>query len=60
MNGVKGYLAKVKRRKMNGRKLHRTAEESNQDRWKKKLLGKSAWYKEDDDTDIEGIHRYSK
>ena len=34
MGGAKGYLAKVKRRKMNGRRIHRTAEESSSGRVK--------------------------
>ena len=46
MNGAKGYLNKVKRRTQYGGKLHRTAEESSSGRWKKKLLGKSTWFKD--------------
>ena len=46
-NGAKGYLAKVRRAKAQGRsRLHRTSEESNQGRNRKKLLGKTAWYRD--------------
>ena len=45
-NGIKGYQAKVKRRKSQGMgRIHRTAEESSKDRVRRKLLGKSTWYK---------------
>ena len=46
-NGAKGYLAKVTRRReqQGGRRIHRTAEESSQGRIRKKLLGKTSWYK---------------
>ena len=46
ISGAKGYLSKVMRRKNNGGRLHRTAEESQQGRIRKKLLSKSTWFKE--------------
>ena len=46
MGGAKGYLAKVKRRKKDGGRVHRTAQESSSGRIRKKLLGKSSWYKD--------------
>ena len=46
-NGAKGYLAKVTRlREQGGRRIYRTAEESSKGRARKKLLGKTAWYKD--------------
>ena len=44
-NGMKGYLAKVRRRRKMGSRLHRTAMESAKDRMRKKLVGKSTWYR---------------
>ena len=44
-NGMKGYTAKVNRRKNMGVRLYRTAGESAGTRFKKKLLSKSNWYK---------------
>lgn len=41
LNGMKGYISKRKRRRLNGRKrIHNTAEESRNGRIRKKLLGK--------------------
>ena len=46
-SGAKGYVAKVARRRLGGRRrIHMTAEESASVRMKKKLLGKSSWYKD--------------
>ena len=46
MNGIKGYVAKRDRRRASGRKrIHLTAEETSQARSKRKLLGKSSWYR---------------
>ena len=46
MNGMKGYMTKVKlRRKSGSRRVHRTAVESSQGRIRKKLLTKSTWYR---------------
>ena len=42
---MKGYEAKVKRRLREGSRLHRTAEESSASRFKKRLLGKSSWFR---------------
>ena len=53
MNGAKGYLAKVRRRKANGERLHRTAWESNGARMKKKLLGKSTWFRDKGKKELE-------
>ena len=44
-NGIKGYVRKCKRRKEEGLRLHRTAEESAGNRSRKRLLGKSSWFK---------------
>ena len=44
-NGIKGYMSKVRRRKMTGSRIHRTAQESSQGRSRKKLLGKSSWFR---------------
>ena len=48
LSGARGYMAKVKRmRSQSGRRrIHRTAEESSHLRVRKKLLGKSSWYKD--------------
>ena len=44
MNGMKGYVTKVKLRMKSGsRRIHRTSAESNQGRIRKKLLAKSSW-----------------
>ena len=46
INGIKGYLNKRNRRRANGSlRIHRTAKESKYGRMKKKLIGKSSWYK---------------
>ena len=44
-NGMKGYVAKVRRRRKSGSRIHRTAKESSFDRNRKKLIGRSNWYK---------------
>ena len=44
-NGIKGYLAKVGRRKISGGRIHRTSEESSGERRRKKLLGSSNWFR---------------
>ena len=46
VNGMKGYAAKVTRRKMVRRRIHLTASESAHGRRKKRLLGASSWYKD--------------
>ena len=46
MNGAKGYLSKVERRKKDGGRLHRTAAKSSQARQRRKLLGKTSWYRD--------------
>ena len=47
VNGIKGYLRKRERRKTAGRghRIHLTSEESHATRMKKKMLGKSSWYR---------------
>ena len=46
INGIKCFERKVKESRMEGgRRLHRTAGESSAGRMKKKLLGKSEWFK---------------
>ena len=45
-SGMKGYVSKVKRRRMvSGRRVHRTAMESSKDRLKKKMIGRNSWFK---------------
>ena len=47
VNGAKGYVANVKRARLHGRKrVHRTAQESCEVRDRKKLLGKTSWYRD--------------
>ena len=43
IRGIKGYEAKLKRCK--GARIHRTASESGGSRTRKKLIGKSSWFK---------------
>ena len=45
VNGIKGYEGRKNRCKKEGRKLRRTAKESQGARMKKKLLSKTSWYK---------------
>ena len=46
INGIKGYMRKMNRRKLNGRKrIHHSAEESRDGRVKKKMIGKTLWYR---------------
>ena len=47
LSGVKGYFGKVRRRRKDqvGKRIHRTAQESGGSRWKRKLLGKTTWYR---------------
>ena len=46
LNGVKGYVTKRKRRRVNWRiRIHNTAQEIRNGRIRKKLLGKTSWYK---------------
>ena len=46
LSGMKGYLNKVKRRQQGGRRrVHDTAKESIGRRVRKKLLGRTSWYK---------------
>ena len=45
LNGMKGYQTKSVRRMKEGGRIHRTAQESSKGRWKKKLIGKSTWFK---------------
>ena len=44
-NGMKGYVAKVTRRKKSGSRIHRTAMESSSDRLKKKMIGRNNWFR---------------
>ena len=46
VTGAKGYLTKLGRRTSKGGRLHRTAQESSGMRMKKKLLGKSNWFRD--------------
>ena len=45
LNGMKGYQSKAVRRKKEGGRIHRTAQESSSGRWRKKLIGKNSWFK---------------
>ena len=45
INGMKGYVGKCRRRTFEGSRLHRTSEESSFRKNKRKLLGKSTWYR---------------
>ena len=45
LSGIRGYDAKVTRREQNGIPLYRTALESGKSRNRKKLMGKSTWFK---------------
>ena len=57
-NGIKGYEKKLtESRRTDGRKLHRTSTESSLTRRRKKLMGKTEWYrnkKNDDNVNEEG------
>ena len=46
--GVRGYFGKVKRRRgeRGFKRIHYTAMETGGSRWKKKLVGKTSWYKQ--------------
>ena len=45
MNGIKGYESKRRRCRAKGTRLHRSAKESLGTRMKKKLTGKSSWFR---------------
>ena len=45
LSGLKGYEGKIQRRKLEMAPLYRTSEESGPSRTRKKLLGKSTWFK---------------
>ena len=45
VSGIRCYEARVKRCKREGRKLYRTAAQSSSTRMRKKLLGKTEWYR---------------
>ena len=45
ISGIRGYEAKVKRREQVGIPLYRTASESGNSRNRKKVMGKSTWFK---------------
>ena len=45
LSGLRGYEAKVRRRTDEGVPLYRTSEDSGTSRAKKKILGKSTWFK---------------
>ena len=45
LGGIRGYEAKVRRRLEGNIPLYRTAEQSSSSRSKKKILGKSTWFK---------------
>ena len=45
VNGIKGYENKRRRRIKEGRRLRTTAKESRSERYRKKLLAKSTWFK---------------
>ena len=45
LGGIRGFESKVKRRELEGIPLYRTSEESGENRRRKKLVGKSSWFK---------------
>ena len=45
LSGIRGYESKVKRREQSGTPLYRTAVESGNSRNRKKIMGKSTWFK---------------
>ena len=45
ISGIRGYKAKVKRREQVGIPLYRTASESGNSRNRKKVMGRSTWFK---------------
>ena len=45
MNGIRGFKAKIKRLEQGGIPRYRTAEESGKNRSRKKIMGKSTWFK---------------
>ena len=45
LSGIRGFEAKVKRREQGGIPLYRTAAESGKSRNRKKIIGKSTWFK---------------
>ena len=47
LGGIKGYFGKIRRRRRmyNRRRVHMTARETGGTRWRKKLLGKTTWYR---------------
>ena len=46
VSGIKGWRTKIENCKRDGRKLRRTAKESEEQREREKLLGKSSWFRE--------------
>ena len=46
VSGIKGYKARVMRCVREGRSLYRTAAQSSHTRRRKKLLGKTEWYRQ--------------
>ena len=47
MSGIRGYRNKIERRKREGQPLYRHAKKTLASRVKKKLLGKTRWFKGD-------------
>ena len=45
ISGIRAFNGRVLRAKQSGRSLHRSAESSLGERLKKKILGKTSWYK---------------
>ena len=45
LSGIRGYEGKIQRRKLEMAPLYRTSEDSGASRAKKKILGKSTWFK---------------
>ena len=55
--GLKGYQAKVEKSQRDGTDLHRAAETTIANRYKKKLMGKSNWFKnEKKESNEEGVN----
>ena len=59
VNGIKGYEGRKRRCMVQGRRLKRTAKESQEERSRKKLLERSSWYKNGSKKDYYGSNRGS-
>ena len=60
LGGIKGYEKMVKKSKAGGRSLHRSSGESSAARTRKKLTGKSEWFRKADQTGKEADEEEDK